>query len=240
MSVAALFHYMLIAQEEDIDPVACSTLTALRTILDDRDAAEMWGRDDLVRFGPAFRQAQEALTAPYPTPTLQAVTERLLEVHASLEVAPVGGRTLSTLDGRQLTIEPQGFGSVWLLACLLPSALAAAGLTTAIVPCFVSLPRYLAGPISDLPTVIENMLGKTALEGLAELDRLETRVKSIAVDLALTKRSRLPELLRLDIAYPGLRIPAVARLLGVSPQGAAKLVAKLRVAKDSSRSRLVR
>lgn len=76
------------------------------------------------------------------------------------------------IDGRQLTVDPRSFGTVWLLACHLSSAL----------------------------------LGAAAQHS------------------AVTRRSRLPERVRLNLAYPELRVPTVACLLGLSPQRAAKLL----------------
>ena len=73
-----------------------------------------------MRFGSAYRHAQVALRSPYPAPTLLAVAERVKEAHRALEIARAGGLSISSIDGRQLTIEPVSFGTVWLLACHLP------------------------------------------------------------------------------------------------------------------------
>jgi hypothetical protein len=231
LSIAALFHLSLIAQEPVTDPVAHSTLAVLRTVLDDRDACETWGRDDLVRFGLAYRQAQVALREPYPAPTLLALAMRVQEAHSALEIAPAGGRTVSSIDGRQLTIEPVSFGTVWLLACHLPQAIVSAGLATHFIPTLVGLPRYLTGTVDEIALEIERAIGRAAREGLAELDRLEHRLATLPDGLNLTRRSRLPELLRLELAYPGLRVSAIAKLLGTSLQGAAKLASQARAAR---------
>jgi hypothetical protein len=231
LSIAALFHLSLIAQEPTTDQLAHSTLAILRTVLDDRDACETWGRDDLVRFGAAYRQAQVALRGPYPAPTLLAVAKRVQEAHSALEIAPADGRTVSSIDGRQLTVEPVSFGTVWLLACHLPQAIVSAGLATHFIPTLVGLPRYLTGTVAEIASAIERAIGRAAHEGLAELDRLEHRLSILPEGLNLTRRSRLPELLRLELAYPGLRVPAIARLLGISLQGAAKLASQGRAAR---------
>lgn len=55
LSIAALMHFLLLAEDSN-DPVARASLNVLRTLLDDRAQAEMWGRDDLVRFGQTFRE----------------------------------------------------------------------------------------------------------------------------------------------------------------------------------------
>ncbi|OZA58021.1 MAG: hypothetical protein B7X78_09120, partial [Sphingomonadales bacterium 39-62-4] len=77
---------------------------------------------------------------------------------------------------------------------------------------------------------LEAALGRTAALGLTELDRLERIVATLPSDLGVTRRSKLPTLMRLEASYPGLRVPAIARLLGISPQGAAKLAAQARSA----------
>lgn len=56
-----------------------------------------------------------------------------------------------------------------------------------------------------------------------ELDRLERPLAQFPVLLPVTRRGKAPLHLRLELAYPGLRVPAIARLLGISPQGSAKL-----------------
>lgn len=208
MSVAALVHFVLLAQEAEGDAVAKATLNALRLLLDDREEAQTWGRHDLVLFGSAFRAAKRRLAEPYPAPTLLAVAERLLEVHAELEIAPVGGRSLATLDGRQLTVDPRTFGTIWLLACHLPMALLAAGFTSQIIPSFVCLPRFFGVTARDLA-----------------VERLDANLPK---ELGVTRRSKLPALMRLEAAFPGIRIPAIARLLKISPQGAAKLASRAR------------
>lgn len=228
MSVAAVVHFALLAQQMPTDEFAMASFRILRTLLDDRAEAELWAPGDLVRFSGVSRAAQSAIMAPYPAPTLHAIAERLLEVHAALEVAPASGRTVTTIDGRQMVIEPQSFGTIWLVACQLPRALVAAGFTTHTLPSMVQLPRFLPSSVDELAIALEASIGLASRQGLAELDRLERRLQSLPSELSVTKRSRLPELLRLELAYPGLRVPAVSRLLGVSPQAAAKLVLRAR------------
>lgn len=227
LSIAALMHFLLLAEDSN-DPVARASLNVLRTLLDDRAQAEMWGLDDLVRFGQTFREARKKLCAPYPSPTLLSVAERLLAVHKELEVGPTEGRSVTTIDGRVLHVDPRSFGTVWLLACMLPKALAAAGFTVQHIPSFVWLPKFLSGGQVELATQLEAALGRIASSGLTELDRLERMVATLPLDLGVTRRSKLPTLMRLEAAYPGLRVPAIARLLDISPQGAAKLAAQAR------------
>jgi hypothetical protein len=219
-------HFLLLGEDSRGDPVARASLNTLRTLLDDRAQAEMWGHDDLVRFGQAFRTARARLSEPYPSPTLLAVAERLQAVHEELDVNPSEGRTVTTIDGRQLHMDPRSFGTVWLLACMLPRALTAAGMTLQHIPSFVWLPKFLENSSAKLAEELEAALGRTAQLGLADLDRLERIVAALPSDLGVTRRSKLPTLMRLEAAYPGLRVPAIARLLNISPQGAAKLVAQ--------------
>jgi hypothetical protein len=235
LSIAALMHFLLLSEDTG-DAVARASLKTLRTLLDDRAEAEMWGGDDLVLFGKAFREARTSLCGPYPSPTLLALSERLQAVHQQLEVSPNEGRSVTTIDGRQLHLEPRGSGIVWLLACMLPAALVAAGLTTQHVPCFAWLPKFLPESPADLAAEIEAALGRAAWSGLAELDKLKRLASTLPGDLGVTRRSKLPTLIRLEAAYPGLRVPAIARLLGISPQGAAKLAVRAKsVVPDSQR-----
>lgn len=62
------------------------------------------------------------------------------------------------------------------------------------------------------------------MAGLRDLDNLERRLARLPFDIPVTKRSKAPLLVQLEMAYPGLRLPAVARLLGISHQGATKLM----------------
>ena len=228
LSVAALFHFALLAQEGAKDAVASATLKVLRTLLDDRHEAELWGSDDLVRFGPAFRATGSLLAAPYPAPSFRNVAERLLAAHRIIEAAPGDERMIATADGRRLHLEPARFDTVWLLACHLPQALAAAGLTLRPLPSLAALPRFLPGSADALAEQLEASAGRSAQAGLIELDRLEKQLDRLPTRLPVTRRSKAPLLLRLELAYPGLRVPAIARLLGISPQGAAKMARLVR------------
>lgn len=238
MSIAGVMHFALAAQQRPADDLTAATFRVLRTLLDDRAEAELWAPDDLVRFSGPFRAAQAAIAAPYPSPTLLAVAERLLEVHTALEVAPAHDRTVTTIDGRQMVLEPRSFGTIWLVACHLPRALVAVGIATRILPSIVHLPRFLPSSAGELARQLEEAIGLSSRQGLAELDRLEGRLEGLPSTLKVTRRSRLPELLRLELAYPGLRVPAIARLLGVSPQAAAKLALQAKKAKAGHRLQL--
>lgn len=226
LSVAALVHFALSATESRYDPIARATLNISRTLLDDRKEAELWAPDDLVRFGPAWRTVQTLLEAPSPSSSLEALAGRLIAASGSLEAPTTAGQLLTTADGRQLRIDPRRADLGWVIACHLPSALEACGLTLRRLPSFVGLPRFL--PDADaLANHLAAMIGRQAQEGLAELNRLETRLARLPADLAVTKRSKAPLLMRLELAYPGLSKTAIARLLGISHQGATKLVAQL-------------
>lgn len=227
LSVAALFHFALSASDMAGDPVARATLNVSRTLLDDRREAGLWAPDDLVRFGPLWREAQRLLETPYPALSLQAVAERLIAAREGLTAPQTQGAVLTTADGRQLRIDPRRFDIGWLLGCHLPRALYQAGFTLRLLPSLVALPRFLPGDADALADHLRAMIAARATEGLADLDRLEKRLARFPVDLPVTRRSRAPLLLRLDLAYPGLGRVAIARLLGISHQGATKLVAQL-------------
>ncbi|CAD7340571.1 hypothetical protein FIM10_15765 [Sphingomonadales bacterium 56] len=227
LSIAALVHFALSASESQRDPIARATLNISRQLLDDRKEAEIWAPDDLVRFGPAWRAVQALVEAPYPASSVQAVAERLIAAREGLAAPTSGGQLLTTADGRQLQIDPRQPDLGWVIAAHVPAALEASGLTLRRLPSFVDLPRF---PGIDAPTLTGQLFGmiqRQAAQGLAELNRLEARLKKLPDELPVTKRSKAPLLMRLELAYPGLSKMAVARLLGISHQGATKLVAQL-------------
>jgi len=77
VSVAAVFHLAIEASVADNGPLARATLNVLRTVLDDRSEAEVWAGSDLAYFGPAWRQARIEAQAPYPSPSLLSVADRM-------------------------------------------------------------------------------------------------------------------------------------------------------------------
>lgn len=226
-SIAALFHFALSATEGHRDPIARATLNVSRQLLDDRKEADLWAPEDLVRFGPAWRMAQMLLEAPYPAASLRTVAQRLIDVRGSLEAPATEGQLITTIDGRQLRIEPRRFDMSWLLACHLPAALQAAGFVLRPLPSLVELPRFLPDDAEALAEHLAAMIARQAGQGLTELDRLEARLARLPQDLQVTRRSKAPLLVRLELAYPGLSKTAVARLLGISHQGATKLLAQV-------------
>ncbi|MDO7836748.1 hypothetical protein Q4610_17000 [Sphingobium sp. HBC34] len=228
LSVAALFHFALSAGEDGADPVARATLNIARQLLDDRAEAALWGQEDLVRFGPLWRQVRALLDAPYPLPSLPAVAQRLLEARYMLDTPQAEAPLLTTADGRQLRLTGVRQDKGWIIACHLPLALQRAGLTLRLLPLLTDLPRFLPDAPDDLVAALERGLIARSQEGLADLDRLETRMRRLPAMSGLTKRSRVPLLTRLELAYPGLSKVAIARLLGISHQGATKLVAQFK------------
>jgi len=227
LSIAALVHFALSATESRRDPIARATLNISRLLLDDRKEAELWGAEDLVRFGPAWRAVQALVEAPYPAAGLAAVAERLIAAREGLAAPVSGGQLLTTADGRQLRLDPRRPDLGWVVAAHIPAALEAAGLTTRPLPSFVDLPRFPAADAETLTGQLIAMIERQAKAGLADLDRIEARLRKLPEDLQVTKRSKAPLLMRLGLAYPGLSKTAVARLLGISHQGATKLVAQV-------------
>ncbi|BAI98365.1 hypothetical protein Sj15T_34500 [Sphingobium sp. TA15] len=226
LSVAALFHFALSASD-DRDPIARATLNISRTLLDDRKEAGLWAPEDLVRFGPSWRMAQMLLEAPYPAGTLLGIAQRLIDARGSLDAPVTEGHLVTTADGRQWRIDPRRFDMGWVLACHLPGALLAAGLSLRRLPSLVGLPRFLPDDAGSLAKAIAAMIARQAGQGLIELDRLEAKLARLPKELRVTRRSKAPLLMRLELAYPGLGKMAVARLLGISHQGATKLVAQV-------------
>lgn len=227
LSIAALVHFALSASDSPHDPLARATLNVSRSLLDDRREAQLWAPEDLVRFGPSWRAVQAALEGPYPAPSLDALATRLIALRADLAAPASEGQLLTTADGRQLRIDPKRSDLGWVLACHVPGALEAAGLTLRRLPSFVDLPRFLPETVDALAEQLAAMIQRQAQEGLVELDRLETRLRRLPQELDVTKRSKAPLLMRLELAYPGLGKTAVARLLDISHQGATKLIAQV-------------
>lgn len=227
LSIATLVHFALSATESQRDPIARATLNISRQLLDDRREAELWAPDDLVRFGPAWRAVQAMMEAPYPSAALESVAERLIAARDSLTAPVSGGQLLTTADGRQLRLDPRRSDLGWVVAAHVPAALEACGLALRRLPSFVDLPRFPGGDVETLAGQLSVMIGRQARAGLAELDRIEARLRKLPTELPVTKRSKAPLLMRLELAYPGLSKTAVARLLGISHQGATKLVAQV-------------
>lgn len=227
LSIAALFHFALQAEESASDPIAQASLRVLRTLLDDRAEAELYAAQDLAWFGPVFTEAKRALLAPLPSPGFLALAERLISVHRELGLHAGAGRSVITADGRRLDVDPRTFDTIWVLGTLLPRAYVAAGLTLRALPSLVGLPRFLPEDPRVLAGGLQMHTLHAARSGLVQLGRLERALLRLPADLKVTKRSKAPLLARLQLAYPDLRVPAIARLLGVSPQGAAKMLAQI-------------
>lgn len=226
VSVAAVFHLAIEAVVNGRDPIARATLNILRTVLDDRAEAATWAASDLAYFGPAWRQARISAEAPYPAPTLRAVAGRIVDMLAVVGSAEQEAVDITTIDGRTVMLEPRARDRAWLVASHVPAILHAAGLTLGPLPSLVLLSKFPPKQIDDIMPVITRSLHTACKAGLKDLDWLERRGPS-SLNTAATRRSRAPLLARLELAYPGLRQPAVARLLGITPQGARKLMAKL-------------
>lgn len=227
LSVAALVHFALSANDSLLDPVARATLNISRSLLDDRKEAELWGAEDLVRFGPAWRSVQSALETPYPAVSLEAVAERLIAAREQLQAPVAGGQLLTTADGRQFRLDPRRPDLGWVIACHIPAALKACGLAMRHLPPFVDMGRFPSDDVDALAEQLAAMIARQASEGLRELDRLERRVSRLPQELEVTKRSKAPLLMRLELAYPGLSRMAAARLLGISHQGVTKLMRRI-------------
>ncbi|WP_298400808.1 hypothetical protein [Sphingobium sp.] len=227
LSIAALFHFALSAGEDSRDPLNRATLNLSRQILDDRQEAALWGHEDIVRFGPLWREAGQALEAPYPTPSLLAIAERIVATRAALQMPLTEVPLLTTADGRQWRPESSRVDLNWLIACHVPLSLQRAGLALRFLPSFTDMPRLLPGEPALLERMLRENICRRALSGLKDLDRIEARMARAPMDLNVTRRSKAPLLLRLELAYPGLSRTAVARLLGISHQGATKLLAQI-------------
>jgi hypothetical protein len=232
LSVAALFHFALsaldTAADDQRDPVARATLNISRQLLDDRKEADLWAADDLVRFGSAWRTAQALMEAPFSQPTLLALAERLIVARSNLEAPEAEGPLLTTADGRQLRFAGRRFDMGWVLASHVPVALERAGLAMRCLPSMVDLPRFLPDDPVALAADLAAMIARQAGRGLKELDRLEVAIARLPSLLPVTRRSKAPLLMRLELAYPGLSKVAISRLLGVSHQGATKLLDQVR------------
>ncbi|QGP81078.1 hypothetical protein [Sphingobium sp. CAP-1] len=235
LSIAALFHFALSAADDGGDPVARATLNVSRQLLDDRAEAAIWAPDDLVRFGPLWREVRALLDAPYSSPSLIAVAERLIAARHMLDTPSTEAPVLTTADGRQLRLAGIRQDRGWIIACHLPLALQRAGLGLRLLPSLVDLPRLLPDGAGKLVILLQESLAQRAAEGLTDLDRLESQMRRLPAMLGVTRRSKAPLLARLELAYPGLSRVAVARLLDISHQGATKLVAQLQALNGAQR-----
>jgi hypothetical protein len=227
ISVAAVFHLALRRDEDLKDPLARATLNALRAVLDDRTEAEVYGAEDLAHFGPMWRQLRAAADAPFPAGDILAIAKRIFELLALTEPAAPGSWDVVSVDGRALGLPLRGRDRNWLIAAAVPRMLYRAGFTTRVIPSFILMPKFLPPSPAELALTLAQAIGRSAQAGLRDLDAIERAASRIQTDLAVTKRSKAPLLARLQLCYPGLHPSAVSRLLGVTPQGARKLIASL-------------
>lgn len=224
ISVAAIFHVALSRDDEAKDQLSRSTLNTLRTILDDRGDAAMYASNDLVHFGPLWRQVRTVATAPFANGTLRSIAERVFELAEMTEQSRTLGSDLATIDGRAWQLSAPQRDRMWLIATAMPLMLHRAGFTGRIVPSLVLLDKFLPPSPSALCDLLAERLGQAARAGLRDLIAIERTMDRLAQQ-QFTKRSKAPLLARLLVAYPGLQAGAVAKLLGVTPQGARKLLA---------------
>lgn len=223
-SVAAVFHFAVSRDEGNRDPVLRATLNSLRAVLDDRSAAQMWGGEDLAYFGPLWRLVRAEADRPFEGGGLSAVAERIFEIAEMTREGTREGADVVTFDGRTLAIPARARDRNWLIAAVVPLILCRARITTSIIPSFVLLPKFLPESAAQLADIMHDALAKAVAAALGDLDRIEKLASRKLAAISVTRRSRAPLLARLEIAYPGLQPKAVARLLGITPQGARKLM----------------
>lgn len=225
ISVAAVFHLAISRDDDSRDPILRATLNALRTVLDDRSAAALWGGDDLAHYGPLWRTVRQQAALPFPKGGLRAIADRVFSIADLTRGGSDDGAEVVTVDGRSLSLPSRARDRNWLIAVAVPKMLFHARVTTRVIPSFVLLPKFLPATPAKLADMMADALAKAVRAGLQELDAIETASADAIDALSVTKRSRAPLLARLQLAYPGLQPKAVAQLLEISPQGARKLLA---------------
>lgn len=224
ISVAALFHLAISRDEDNADPIHRATLNVLRTVLDDRAEAEAYGREDLAHFGPMWRTIRDAADGPFSRGDLREIAQRVFDLTELTKSGPADGSQVVTADGRTLELPPRQRDRNWLIAAAVPRMLHRAGLTMRVIPSLTLLPKFLPSSPDALTDILAIAMLTAVEHGLRDLDRIDREATRLVSAASATKRSRAPLLARLQIAYPGLQPKAVARLLGVSPQGARKLL----------------
>jgi len=224
ISVAAVFHFAISQDEESRDPILRATLNVLRSVLDDRKEAETYGGSDLAHFGPIWRTIREQADAPFAHGDLREIAERVFDHAAISSPTSSNGAQVVTIDGRSLNLPSAAQNRGWLIGSTMPLMLQRAGITLRVIPSLILLPKFLPPTPEALVVLLEAALRKAVDAGLRDLDRIEQQARNLDT-MGVTKRSKAPLLARLQIAYPGLQIKAIARLLSVTPQGARKLLA---------------
>lgn len=225
VSVAAIFHLAISRDEDSRDPVLRATLNVLRTVLDDRGEAAMWAGDDLAYFDPLWRRVREEADRPFAGGGIAAIARRVIDMADAMRDEGREGTEIVAVDGRTLTIPGRSRDRSWLFAAAVPHMLQRAGITTRVIPSLVLLPKFLPSSAEALADMMYAALGKAVEADLRALDRIERLAAGKLEAMSVTRRSRAPLLARLELAYPGLQPKAVAKLLGVTPQGARKLLA---------------
>ncbi|MBW8911323.1 MAG: hypothetical protein JF564_05440 [Sphingomonas sp.] len=224
ISVAAVFHLAISRDDDSRDPILRATLNALRTVLDDRSAAALWGGDDLAHYGPLWRIVRQQAALPFPKGGLRAIADRVFSLADLTRASSADAAEVVTVDGRALSLPSRAPDRNWLIAVAVPTMLFHARVTTRVIPSFVLLPKFLPATPAKLADMMAESLAKAVRAGLQELDAIETQAGNLVDLLSVTRRSRAPLLARLQLAYPGLQPKAVAQLLEISPQGARKLL----------------
>jgi len=178
-----------------------------------------------VHFGPLWRRVSAIALAPFAEGDLLAVAERVFELAEMTEQGPSAASEVATIDGRTWQLSVPSRDRNWLFATAMPLMLQRARFTGRIIPSLTLLEKFLPASPAALSEQLADKLGQAASAGLRELTAIERTMDRVAAHRQFTKRSKAPLLARLLIAYPGLQAGAVATLLGVTPQGARKLLA---------------
>lgn len=224
ISVAAVFHIALAGDEDIRDPINQATLNVLRSVLDDRAAADVYGSDDLAHFGPMWRQIKAEADAPFPTADLLSIAERIFRVATLTNLATQSCIDVVSFDGRSLDLPPKQRDRLWLIGVAVPRMLYRAGFTSRVIPSLILLSKFLPSSPVRLAEIMADAIGQAARAGLKELDAIERAADKALVDRGSTRRSKAPLLARLQLSYPDLHPSAVVKLLNVTPQGARKLL----------------
>src|SRR3546814_17579515 len=132
------------------------------------------------------------------------MAQRLIDARGRLDAPVTEGHLVTTADGRQWRIDPRRFDMGWVLACHLPGALLAAGLSLRRLPSLVGLPRFMPDDAGSLAKAIAAMIARQAGQGLIEMDRLEAKMARLPKELRVTRRSKAQLIMRVDLAHPGI------------------------------------
>jgi hypothetical protein len=227
LSVAAVIYFFFGTLDHTHSESDAAVTRLMRSLLDIDREANMWGQDDLIRFGPLWRALLDLTMMAEPASSISAVAKRLYEM-ARIAAKSQGRRQLlaTSFDGKQLRFVRED-RQAWLISLMVPELLRRAGLTINLIPILVPTLKFLDCDAKAYEQLLFNCISKAAQSGLKSLETLERQMGTTKQKYQRTARSRLLSTAELRLVLPSLTRRKLAIALGSTPAGAAYLMRQL-------------